>query len=228
MGTSIRHTAIYQRRRGVNLAAAAVGLGAAYAWLGDTLPAVGAPAGNWVDVVGGVAATLGGTGTTSGTLAGQPCIVLNGSGRYVATFPETLAQPFSIVSVSRRTGATTSFPHIHDGLDASNRAMLSHNNTFQTFEASGGGAINGPATATATVVALVDYAGANGRIRINGAETTGNIGTNSIAGLVIGQRFNLANGMIGTIGALVIFPAATIANAATFAALAQQAYGITP
>ena len=227
MGTSIRHTAIYQRRRGVNLAAAAVGLGAAYAWLGDTLPAVGQPTGDWVDVVGGLSAAQTGAPLV-GTLNGRKAPLFTGTQWFQTTPFADMNQPFSVVAVTAASSITGSVFAVCGLRGAANvgieRVGAAWRILAQTALPTGD-----IIAANVPVVIRGVFNGAASELWINGSlVASGDAGTTGIDVVTIGARSGFITPWLGTIGALVIFPAATIANAATFAALAQQAYGITP
>ena len=211
---------------GVNLTAAARTLGAAYAWLGDSLPEVGAATGNWVDVVGGVVATATGAPTV-GVLNGRKAALFAGAQYYqTAAFAAAIAQPYAIVSVFSRADTDSVGRVLFDGLVNFQAQIYTFGVTFRSVI--GGDRslfVYTPNTnyvfSITVTTPLVTWSAAP---QTAGTYVPGTLF--SVTGATIGAAGDLARPFIGPIAAVVIFPAASVANAATFAELAKRYYRI--
>jgi hypothetical protein len=201
---------------------------ATYAWDGVQ----GLTLASWVDVVQGVSAAAGGSGTTLGTLNGRATPIFNGSGRYATTAfaAGALTQPVEVVSVSQRTGSTTLFRILYDGILVTNRMSAGHTETTGTLYCLANTILNSSPSQVRTVpiVLRAVYNGASSSLWLNGVQiAAGNAGSHTLTGLMIGAAFTGTDGpFIGPIAHVSIYHGARLANAATVAAAAQAYYGI--
>jgi hypothetical protein len=202
---------------------------ATYAWDGVQGLSLAA----WVDVVQGVEATAGGSGTTIGTLNGRNTAEFNGSGRYAtASFPSALA-PFAAVVVCRNDDATLSNRRrVTDGISSEigERITVDVAPSFIQFWTGNTAFVTSFASNNNAAVIRVQASGTTGIVSRNGlAEQSGTINyATGLTGLQIGQATaTFAFGFIGLIAHVSIYHGDRLANAATVAAAAQQYYGIS-
>lgn len=198
---------------------------ATYAWLGSDATLSG-----WQDLVAGVNAAPGGSGTTLGTLNGRACPVLNASGWCkTSAFASAISQPYTIVSVSQRTDALSLDRYICDGIGASNRGAVLHLNSNSSLSIFAGTVLGTAGTnSTAASVVVSTFNGASSSIVRNGSSiASGNAGAQTLTGLEIGARNDNTLGFIGPIALVAIISGTNYAaRAATIAAAARTYYGI--
>ena len=176
----------------------------------------------WRDVVQGVVATSGGSGTTIGALNGRPAAVFSGAGRYLTDL--TIPQPYAIVAVASATSLADLNVVVGSG-DGLTRLYYILGNL--TIFASPMRLSGTPIDINAPFVARARANGATSSISLNeSALSSGEIGTGSFSALQIATRNNGMNSWIGPIAHVSIYHGDKLANAATVAAAAQAHYRI--
>jgi hypothetical protein len=210
-------------------------LGAAYNWSGETLPSVGSATGNWIDTINGTVATATGSPTVT-TLNGRPAALFSGTQWFrTAAFAAALTQPYAQVIVARSDGEATAVRFMAGGISGGSRASVVQEVTTRQLAAYRGGSSANAVTdllvpdATPIVVLVSGINTSPMTMTINGVGGLSNTSTaaHTLTGVAIGAAFDNTGRWIGLIARVTIFPAAAIANAATFAAACQSFYSIT-
>jgi len=152
----------------------------------------------WVDYSGN------GYHATQPTLSIRPAMetnTLNGlsaitfSSDYMKSyFGSSLAQPNTVFVVGKSTAPTVGHGYFIDGLTSGARHALIINSVTSQFQLYSGVSLYGTSVPNSSFNLVVGvYNSTSSEIRINGLiENTGNGGTNSIDGLIIGNRYSIS------------------------------------
>jgi hypothetical protein len=177
----------------------------------------------WLGAAAGYVVTVydqkGGAHLTQATTTRQPLftanaenghagMTLNADAAMVATFPSTLAQPNTIYAVARATLASVqddTVRYLCDGLTIDGRASFYKQGTAKLWAMHGGTIRPGLAVDANLNIWAGHFNGATSQFWINTvSQVTGNAGTHSMAGLVVGGVYTASPTWIGTALAFVV------------------------
>jgi hypothetical protein len=128
-----------------------------------------------------------------------PCLVFNGTSSFAADGAIAQAQPFSISSVSERTGAVTSFGTVFES--SANDFGSVYSTSANTLGCFAGTLLNGTATDSVFHAQQCVLSGASSVNYIDGTANSGNAGVGALAGTnQIGRGLNNLTGNINEVG----------------------------
>lgn len=149
---------------------------------------------------------------TANQINTKQALVLDGSNDYMATaaFAGGNLTISTMFFVAKRavSGVGSAGMYLADGIDSSNRQAILSTDTTQILWSFAGGGVNTSTVAdTATHIHCCTFAGdASSTYYLDGINIgTANIGSNQLAGLTIGARYNLIQFLNGIIGEVIIY-----------------------
>ena len=197
----------------------------------------GATASSWPDESGaldlnqvvGTAPLHEATGINS-----EPSVLFGGAGALRDTGWTPIATTWSVVMVAQETDATPSDNYLLDGVGVSNRAIIMKRGASGSatyFEAYAGTAfLQGPAFDTDPhLFVLVNRGSASTTFEVDGSAYTGNIGSHSLAGLTVMNRYTSSNYAEGPVSFVAAYSGDVTADGAwsDFYPWVGSHYGIT-
>lgn len=147
----------------------------------------------------------------------------SGSDAGLVSATGAIVQPATIVVVhAYASSAVTTY--LIDGANSSDRMVVFKNSSQNRYF--GGSTRGGPAADQQRHVQVAIFDGAGSSLMIDGVQVdTGNVGSNSLTGLSIGDRYDGADPMVGTIEAVLVF--AEVLKPAAIAVI-NTLYGLAP
>lgn len=159
----------------------------------------------------------------------QPVVRFDGIDNYLTSSTPTIVQPFTIITISKLTQATTGV-QVLVGANTSSGNMTGADSSELPFINSGSGTTITGTTTLTNIVYLQEslHRGATSAILLDGlSEASGNADTTNQVGINVGTRWNIVNFWGGDVAEIIVVDGVVTAQARSYLNdYVAQRYGI--